>query len=173
VGLILLIIKLVLLILIIVASSMMGILFSQKYINRVKQLKNFKIALNILKTKMQYTYAPLPDIFLDISKSITGQVGVLFLEACKQMKTKNATQSFNEAVDTTNMDVTKQDKEAMKNLGKMLGATDIVGQINEIELTENFINKQIELAEEEKQKNAKLYKTLGVLGGIAIVIILL
>ena len=54
----------------------------------------------------------------------------------------------------------------------MLGQTDVEGQISEIEVTENFLNMQIEKAEEDKKKNQKLYKTLGVTIGLVFVIIL-
>ena len=47
------------------------------------------------------------------------------------------------------------------------------GQISEIELVDNFLNTQIEKAEEESKKSTKMYKTLGVVVGLAIVIILI
>ena len=56
--------------------------------------------------------------------------------------------------------------------GKLLGKTDKKGQISEIDLSLNFIEKQIQKAEVEKNKNAKLYKSLGVLIGCGITIIL-
>ena len=57
--------------------------------------------------------------------------------------------------------------------GKLLGKTDKKGQISEIEISQSFIEKQIEKAEQEKNKNSKLYKSLGVSLGIGIVIILI
>ena len=54
----------------------------------------------------------------------------------------------------------------------MLGKTDLEGQVSEIKLVQNFLNTQIDIAEKEKQKNEKLYKTLGGVIGLAIVIIL-
>ena len=166
-------IKLVLFFLIIASASGIGTMLSQKYINRVKQLKSFKSALNMLETKMQYTYLPLKEIFLDISKSLPGEVGAFFREVSEQIEMFGATIGFNKTLDKTKIDITKQDKEVLKNLSKMLGATDISGQISEIELTQTFLDKQIEQAEVEKEKNAKLYRTLGVVAGITIVIILL
>lgn len=167
------ILKIILYILIIATSSSVGIMLSQKYINRVDELKTFKSALNMLKTKIRYTYAPLTEIFTDISKSIRGNISILFQNACLQIELQGATEGFCAAIEMTNLNVSKEDKQVMKNLSKLLGKTDVEGQINEIELTESFLETQIEKAENEREKNAKLYKTLGVISGIGIVIILI
>ena len=66
-----------------------------------------------------------------------------------------------------------EDKQTIKTLSKLLGSTDTDGQISQIEVTETFLEKQIREAEEEKQKNEKLYKKLGATIGLAIVIILI
>ena len=47
------------------------------------------------------------------------------------------------------------------------------GQISEIELISKFIDAQITLAEEEERKNTKLYKSLGIIAGLGIAIILI
>ena len=52
------------------------------------------------------------------------------------------------------------------------GITDSDGQLSQIEVTENFLDEQIRQAQEEKNKNEKLYKKLGMSIGMAIVIIL-
>ena len=167
------ILKMILNMLIIVTSSALGTMVSQKYIKRVDELKAFKSGLNMLKTKIRYTYAPLVDIFTDISKSIKGNISALFQNACKQIEIKGATEGFCDAIDMTSLNVNKEDKQVMKNLSKLLGKTDAAGQINEIELVESFLETQIEKAEIERQKNSKLYKTLGIISGIGIVIILI
>ncbi len=168
-----LIFKIIIYIAIFASSSYAGILFSKKYSNRVNELKDFKNALNIFKTKLKYTYAPLNEIFMDISKSIKGIVGTTFLCICNNMKTCNATESFNKAVDMSYLNLTIEDKETIKNLSKLLGKTDIEGQISQIDLCISFLNIQIEEAEKEKAKNEKLYKTLGIITGLAIIIVLI
>jgi stage III sporulation protein AB len=55
----------------------------------------------------------------------------------------------------------------------MLGQTDINGQISKVKLTQEFIEKQIEEATVDENKNQKLYKSLGVLCGLTLVIILI
>ena len=67
----------------------------------------------------------------------------------------------------------KEDFTAIETLGRMLGNTDVEGQVSQIELTEKLIEDQIENAKIEKQKNTKLYKTLGVTVGLTAVILLL
>ena len=58
-------------------------------------------------------------------------------------------------------------------MGKMLGKTDLNGQISEIELTEAFLETQIIDAQNEKNKNEKLYKNLGMITGVGIIVILI
>lgn len=48
-----------------------------------------------------------------------------------------------------------------------------LGQLSEIELISKFIDEQIIKAEEEQKKNEKLYKSLGIITGIGIAIILI
>ena len=69
--------------------------------------------------------------------------------------------------------ITQEDKDILKELGKVLGQTDADSQVNEIEVTESFLNMQIEKAEEARKKNQKMYKTLGVVVGLVFVIILI
>ena len=57
--------------------------------------------------------------------------------------------------------------------GKLLGKTDKAGQINEINVTSKLVDSLIEQAEQEKNKNCKLFKTLGSVVGIGICIILI
>ena len=89
------------------------------------------------------------------------------------MENKNAGEAWNEAIETSNVTIDREDKDILKNLGKLLGKTDIEGQLSEIELTSSFLDTQIKKAEQEREKNGKLYKTLGVITGIGIVIVLI
>ena len=88
------------------------------------------------------------------------------------MKEKSAGEAWEETVDAIETSLTEEDKGIIKNLGRMLGKTDLEGQVSEIKLVQDFLNTQIEVAEKEKQKNEKLYRTLGGVVGLAIVIIL-
>ena len=60
----------------------------------------------------------------------------------------------------------------LKNYLKCCGSSDAEGQISQIELTEEFLEVQIQDAIQEKKKTKKLYQKLGTIGGLALVIIL-
>ena len=168
-----LIIKYFILFVLLTSSGYIGILISKKYDNRVKELKQMQNALSMLSTQIKFTYEPLPKIFLDISEKLDSNIGNLFKYAYENMENNIAGEAWIYSVENNYTNLNKEDKEIIKGLGNLLGQVDVDGQLKEIQLVENFLTSQIEKAEQEKKKNEKLYKTLGITVGLAIVVILI
>ena len=152
--------------------SMIGIKISNKYVERANNLKQIKKALNIFETKIMYTYEPIPDVFFEISKKIKGNVGKLFYDASKQMQLDFAGEAWEKSINNSNLELSEDDKDALKSLGKLLGNTNIEGQLNQLKLVNSFLSEQIEEANESRNKNEKMYKKLGIIVGLAVVIVL-
>lgn len=167
-----LMLKMIMLLAVFGTISMIGIKISNRYVQRANNLKQIKKALNIFETKIMYTYEPIPDVFLEIAKKIKGDVGKLFFEASKQMQLDFAGEAWEKCINNSNIMLLEEDKEALKSLGKLLGNTDIEGQISQIRLVSTFLDEQIKEATESRNKNEKMYKKLGVIVGIAVVIVL-
>jgi len=167
------ILKYILIFLVFIISFLIGNIISKKYILRVKELKDFKNALNIIESKIKFTYEPLPEIFTQTSKLLSKNISNIFTQASSKMKIFNAEEAWNKAIEESTTNLYKDDIENIRNFGKMLGKTDKEGQVSQIELTKTFIEMQIEKAKLEEEKNSKLYKTLGTVVGLAIVIILI
>lgn len=167
------IVKWVILLAIFLISSLLGIMFANKYKNRVNDLKQIRRALNIFKTKIKYTYEPLPQIFMNIANEFGDEIGEIFKTASINMKEFSAGEAWKYAIQNSKTNMNEEDLKVLENLEKLLGKTNIDGQLSEIELIEKFIDVQIEKAEEEQKKNEKLYKNLGVITGLAIAIILI
>lgn len=165
-------IKVFILFLIFYSSLKVGKVIARKYYNRVSELKEMKNALNMFLTKIRFTYESVPESFNEIGNNIKGKVGEIFKSASNKMKNMSAGDAWEETIEKADTSLTDEDKNVIKNLGRMLGKTDLEGQVSEIKLVQNFLNTQIDIAEKEKQKNEKLYKTLGGVIGLAIVIIL-
>lgn len=155
------------------SCSLIGILISKKYSNRVNELKEFKNALNTIKTKMRYTYEPIPEIFTEISENIDSNISIVFKCAAEKMDVCAAGEAWNLALKLDNLNINDEDRNVLKNLSKLLGKTDLEGQLNQIEMTSDFLDNQIKKAENQKDKSEKMYRTLGMIIGMAIVIILI
>ena len=65
-----LIIKWTILFIIVIISFLIGEKISKKYTNRLKELQEIKNALNIFKTKVRFTYEPIPEIFNQMSLTL-------------------------------------------------------------------------------------------------------
>ncbi len=167
------IVKFIFLIFIFFTSSIIGLNISKKYSERVKELKQFFQALTIFEEKIKFTYEPIPDVFFDISENFDAPLKDIFYNASEKMQSESASEAWEDAIDESKNNLTKEDKASIKALAKMLGKTDLDGQVSEIRLTKQFIKTKIEEAEFQRNKNEKLYKTLGITFGLTIVIILI
>ena len=168
-----LILKVITLFLIFICSTLIGIFMASRYRKRVEEISEMKKALNMVETKMKFTYSPIPDTFEEVSKSFNNNVGKIFEKSCDYMRSKPLGEAWNLALDTIPTNLLKNDIDVLKGMAKLLGKTDIDGQISEIELTDNFLNLQFDEAKKALDKNEKVYKSLGVICGLALVIVLI
>lgn len=167
------IIKYFMLLLVFIASSLIGRFIAKKYSYRLEELEEIKNILNVFKSKIRFTYEPIPEIFREIASNAQENIGQIFEKAGKNMQDFSAGEAWEKAVQTSETNLTNEDLHVLLMLSKMLGQTDVEGQISQIEITENFLEKQIKEAQQEKNKNEKLYRKLGTTIGLAIVIILI
>ena len=154
------ILRYLLLFLIFIFSFFIGKYMSKQYIDRLAELEEIKKALNIFKSKIKFTYEPIPEIFKEISNNFSEHIEEIFKNSVIKMKNNSASIAWCESIEESNTSMNKEDKEVLKGLSKLLGKTDINGQISEIKLVSNFLDTQIQIAQKEKEKNEKMYKTL-------------
>ena len=165
------IVKYIILIMILLSSSYIGVLIANKYKNRVKELKEMKSFLDIFSTKIKLTYEPIPQIFNELGNKENSNISHIFKKASENMRDLSAGEAWIKALEMKNTDLKNEDIEVLKGLSTLLGKVDLEGQVSEIELVDNFLDKQIEKAEDESKKNQRMYKTLGTTIGLAMVII--
>lgn len=164
--------KIIILFFILIICTSIGMLKAKLYNNRVMELKKVKNSLEVLKSKIEFTYEPIQDIFQEISNIVYANQANIFQETVENIGKFGVTESWTRAVEK-NADLNEEDKSTIKMFGKLLGKTDKSGQINEINVTSKLLDTQIEKAEQDKDKNYKLFKTLGTVVGIGLCIILI
>lgn len=171
-------IKFILIICVFAASTFIGYTFAGRYKTRVAELNDLLFALEIFETKIKYTYDSLTTSFLYIADTLKTKVYRIFFvtaEEIKENKNDSAGDCFKRVVDGEKifLSLNKEDIEILKELGVSLGQTDMEGQVKNIKLVYNSLKRQLETAKEEKNKNFKMYRNMGMLSGLVIIIILL
>lgn len=160
---------------ILVGSTSIGFLLSRRYSDRMKELNDISSLINILKNKIKFTHKPLGEILQEIStiKKDT-KIPEIFSKTGQKLENRKIEEAWNEAISEEKfyLNLKNEDIDLMRTLGNVLGKTDVEGQMSEINQFDNLLKIQIKNAENEKNKNSKMYKSLGTIIGLAIVIIL-
>ena len=114
------ILRYLLLFLIFIFSFFIGKYMSKQYIDRLAELEEIKKALNIFKSKIKFTYEPIPEIFEEISNNINCNISKIFVNAIKKMDTDTASIAWQKAIDEYQGNLNQEDRQAIKTLSKLL-----------------------------------------------------
>lgn len=146
---------------------------ANQYVNRLKELVSIKSALNILENKIKFTQSPLEEIFKNIAENCSEKNIKNIFQVLSIKQEINIHKSWENTINLIESNLNSEDKKILIDMGKILGTTDVDGQVSNIKITSSFIDRQIEKAEQEKNKNVKLFRTLGIVSGLTIIIILI
>ncbi len=163
---------------VVVAASLWGEMKARGLIYRLRQLQQFHQGLRLLDTEISYTATPLPYAFSRIGDRIGGPVGGIFLQASRYMQEgsdKSAREAWVGAIDDNQNATyfTREDRKVMEALGVSLGLTDREGQLQQIQMVSGELEYALEEARRERSKHERMWRYLGVLGGVALVIFLI
>jgi len=172
------ILKLIGSILVLAASAFLGYVLSRDFKRRPQELRELQGLLMMLENEINYLSNVLSDAFERISRSSKSPVGDFFRRTLDYLK-ENRTMTASEAWEASVRDVVKrtalngEDEEILVSFGKMLGSSDLEGQLKNIKLAVSQLALQEKKAEENRARNEVMYRQLGILGGVAVIIILL
>lgn len=114
------IIKYCMLFFVFISSALIGKYISQKYRYRLEELEELKNSLNIFKTKIKFTYEPIPVIFEEISNNTSTNISYLFKKSKNRMEKETASIAWEKTIDEFSGNLNKEDKQAIKTLSKLL-----------------------------------------------------
>lgn len=163
-------------ILVVAATSWIGLETAQRFQRRPRQLREIQSSLQMLETEISYVLTPLPKAMETIARSIDGLTGNFFAVVRHQII--NNPGSIREAW-SKGMEYLREhgalsecDENILRNFGSTLGISDRQDQIKHLKLVMAQLANAETSAWEEKAKNERMFKALGLLGGLAIVILL-
>lgn len=162
---------------IILSSSILGFSYSRLYGERLNNLINFQYCIQILETEIIYAANPLPDALREVYNKGNKKVSYIFNEIRKYLlinKDSNVYDGFLHVASELKESLCfkEQDIEIILSFGRSLGISNRTDQEKHFKVILVQLKGQQREAEEEKIKNGKMYKSLGVLIGFGIVLAL-
>ncbi|AOY77062.1 stage III sporulation protein SpoIIIAB [Clostridium formicaceticum] len=169
-------VKLMISLVIIGCSSLIGIIYANTFIERTKLLANVLSTLQMLETEIVFSATPLPELLSKVGKKSRAEIGCI-LEATAEILGKKEGDLFSEAWrkaverESVSTVFTKEDIQILLALGNTLGISDTHDQVKHIRLAMEEIKRNYELSIIVQNKSVRLYRNLGFLVGITIVIV--
>lgn len=166
-------IKIVIGIVIICISGYIGIEMSSNLKAREEVLKDFSTFLTMLKSQMIYLNSSIPTAFEYSRQSLSSQLKYAIENIVLDMA-KFGVSKVDISIEENIKDLeclTKEDELFISSTLKNIGISDIDSQKNIIENAINITEEKIKEAKDKKNKDSKVYKTVGLIAGIIVVVI--
>ncbi|GGI95985.1 stage III sporulation protein AB [Alicyclobacillus cellulosilyticus] len=162
--------------LIMVACTGIGFRIARDYRERPRQLRGLMHALRVLQTEIEYTATPLPQALERVARRAPAPVKVLFETAAEGLRDPQQTldtafQAGMAALDAQSA-LRKQDYDVLWEFGRTLGTSDRLHQTQHIAATLEHLAALEREARDLQRRNERLWQYLGVLTGIALLILL-
>ena len=170
-------IKLLGCVMVLCASTGMGILAGEKKKARRKQLKELLLHLKVMYGEIEYGRTALPEVLEIVASRNQGDITDFFKMVAKELS-KMQGEGFHTVwkrcmeAELSATSLEKKDRLWLEGLGENLGFLDQKMQLATITHYMMSLETAIEEAENEVKDKVKIYKLLGVLGGIFVVIVM-
>lgn len=169
--------KLIGAVLILFSASMVGWQIGKYYANRPVHLRALLVALQMLETEIVYGMTPLHRAFVKVGHRVSEEVGKVFLFAADLLVTEqvhSAEEALQQAMSKfwTQTALRRQEREVLASLGQVLGSSDRDDQQKHLRLAITHLRGLEEEARAEQEKYERMYKSLGFLGGLLVVILM-
>ena len=159
--------------LIFLSGVMWGICKSRLLLKRERSLKSIITALGMLESEILFSSNRLKAAFCGIAEVSDSKK--LFTAAAEKLEDMSAFEAWKNAVDEVKkeMCLTEKDAQTVKLLGAELGRSDKEQQIRNIRHVSALLGVAADEAYGEYAASAKMYRSLGISGGLFIAILLM
>jgi len=163
---------------IVICCSFLGMQAANRYSLRVKELRLLRMAFAHLESEVINYANFLPEAVE--RAAVLSQDGVKeffndFSRRLQQRSGATAAEAWEKALRSwrSHLHITDEDAQILLSFGKVLGVSDRDSQQRYFQIIQSQLKGQEQKAEEACSKYRNMYRSLGVLGGLALAIILL
>ncbi|MEK5398464.1 stage III sporulation protein SpoIIIAB [Paenibacillus sp. FSL H8-0261] len=164
-------------VLIVLAGTLAGLQFAKQYADRPRHIRGLIAALQRLETEIMYGFTPLPEAMRRIGIQSKEPLKTLFVKTAEEMSPphdRSAQDAIQRAMDShwKSTALKGTEKEILRQLSCTLGTSDRSNQSTHIALALQQLKQEESVAREDQGKYEKLSKSLGLLLGALIVILI-
>jgi len=155
---------------------MLGVCAAQCLRCRERSLKELICGLEVVRREMQYSLAPLGDLFRLGAAQTTGNVSVIFAEVAECTDDMNGVDfktNWVQILGRHQLYLTEADLIVLRQLGAVLGRYDGDEQLRAIETAIDRLGTLCRFAEERSGRLGKVYTTLGMVSGAFVFLLLI
>lgn len=162
---------------IVLAGTLAGFQKARQYAERPRHIRGLIAALQRLETEIMYGYTPLPDALRRIGVQSSGPLQWFFISAAEDMSpphNRSAQEAIHRAAEThwKSLALKGSEREIIRQLSCTLGTSDRSNQSTHIALALQQLKQEEAAAREDQGKYEKMSKSLGLLLGALIVILI-
>lgn len=164
-------------ILVVVAGAGMGFSGSMRLSEQIRILEKLLQMVICLKGEIRCGNASLPDAFYGAAGRMNGKYREFLISAADRMKAgtgEKLSQICRECAESAlkKSCLTHGEKDAFFSVGEYLGYMDLEMQIKQLSLYEKNLEEEISRLKEEASGKKRLYRSLGILGGLLLAVLL-
>lgn len=171
------IIKTIGMVFVIGGATLLGWYVDKLQILRIQDLEGLRRMLHMLHGEVSYAMTPLPSAIEEIINKNHTRINIILKELLSLIEAKtgdNLATLWKDAI-TSHVSYTylqEEDTKILLTLGQSLGYLDKEMQKKNIEITLGYIEHKIAELNKKYEKNGRLYRSLGILGGCLLCILL-
>lgn len=165
-------------VLVIAAASLLGIRAAMDLDRSYDEMKYIRQLLYMLESEIRYSKAFLTEAFLSLAGTVKEPYHTWLRKLCGQMEDRDGG-TFDILWENTvreclsDLQIPKREMDRLADLGRYLGTADTQVQIKHIELLDEQLDLAMKEMREELRGKKKLYRCLGVMGGLFLAILLI
>lgn len=164
-------------VMIVASGALLGYGQARRLRERPAELRRFIMLLQQLETEIEYGFTPLPEALYKLSRQTRAALADLLADIAEQLRSGTGVtvdEAWRRGIGRhwPRLSMNKDDREIIARLGSVLGTTDREDQLKHLRLTVGLLAARESEAAEERRRYEKMWKTLGLLGGALIAVIL-
>ncbi len=166
-------------ILVIVGTSGFGTWMAGRYRGRLEEMEQLRQMVYLLKAQIVYAQTPIPEALAVVGRRTEGPLAELFLRVAKRVYGQEGEsfrviwQEETGLLDKKTSALAKADRKSLALLGEHLGFLDRDMQERNLLLCLEQLDLEIGKLREQRPEKCRLYTSLGVMGGLFLVVLLI